>query len=331
MDAYLLVWWCSWLLFFCVRLPQLSAFAAVGTSSRHNTYQKLLAPVLRPVRGVLFKLEGVMVDTDSIHVKAFERAFAAMPPFAKRVGQRAQTLRRAVATMSASGALDVDAVIGVLSPTVSAEERKMIRTLQQTHFVELSNQLKPVRGLKPLVGFLQRHHIPVAAVSSSSSAAARATLEAIGLQDFPAVTRDQCETWLPDPEPYVLGLEKLGLHDHQGASTIANGCLVFENSVAGVQAAAKAGIPTIGVTTSFGAEELSNAGAMLAIPHFQATQLWEYLGCRVETSEHEEVEWEDGDDDAYGEDEDDSEYDENSDNNSEDADDETIKGYEDHS
>ena len=65
----------------------------------------------------------------------------------------------------------------------------------------------------------------------------------------------------PDPEVYLLAARRLGLEP--GA------CLVFEDSVVGVEAARRAGMPVVGVSTAHAADELSAAGARRVIASFE--------------------------------------------------------------
>lgn len=64
----------------------------------------------------------------------------------------------------------------------------------------------------------------------------------------------------PHPQPYLKTAEKLGLEP--------SACLVIEDSINGVRSAARAGCTVVGMTTSFDAEELLQAGAAYAVDSF---------------------------------------------------------------
>ena len=75
----------------------------------------------------------------------------------------------------------------------------------------------------------------------------------------------------PNPEPYLMGLEKAGIK--------ANEAIVVENAPIGVQAGVAAGIFTIAVNTGpLDAQVLLDAGANLLFPSMQAlNENWEKL------------------------------------------------------
>ena len=64
----------------------------------------------------------------------------------------------------------------------------------------------------------------------------------------------------PDPEVYLRAAE--------GIAVAPRACLVFEDSVVGVQAARRAGMRVIGVTTAHTEDELRAAGAADVIDDF---------------------------------------------------------------
>ena len=67
----------------------------------------------------------------------------------------------------------------------------------------------------------------------------------------------------PNPEPYLMGLQKAGVH--------ANEAIVIENAPIGVQAGVAAGIFTVAVNTGpLNPEVLLNKGANLLYPSMQA-------------------------------------------------------------
>ena len=77
------------------------------------------------------------------------------------------------------------------------------------------------------------------------------------------VTAFDVERGKPDPEPYLMGLQKGGLH--------ADECVVVENAPLGVRAAKAAGIFTIAVNTGpLPNEALTDEGADILLPSMQA-------------------------------------------------------------
>ena len=85
------------------------------------------------------------------------------------------------------------------------------------------------------------------------------------------VTAFDVQRGKPDPEPYLMGLQKGGLR--------AEECVVVENAPLGVRAAKAAGIFTIAVNTGpLPDEALINEGADLLLPSMQTLcDVWEQL------------------------------------------------------
>jgi sugar-phosphatase len=65
----------------------------------------------------------------------------------------------------------------------------------------------------------------------------------------------------PDPEVYLRAAQRLGAEPGR--------CLVFEDSLAGVQAARAAGMRVVGLATAHAEEELLAAGAARVIADFE--------------------------------------------------------------
>jgi mannitol-1-/sugar-/sorbitol-6-phosphatase len=98
--------------------------------------------------------------------------------------------------------------------------------------------------------------IPLAVVTSGSTALATARLRGAGLEP-PAVliTADKIERGKPDPEPFLLGARGLGVDPAR--------CLALEDAPAGIESALSAGIPVIAFRTSHPESELERATVVL--------------------------------------------------------------------
>lgn len=153
----------GWMLCFVLQLDCVQSFrhfttlAAVAQPTAMPTHA---VPMQHPVRGVLFKLEGTMVDTRALHLEAYEHALAAVPFLSKVATQKPQLLYNVVGDVTSNGSRDQDVVLRVFGDLATADELKLLCMLKDQKYSELRTQLKPVVGLKPLVRFLRRHGIP---------------------------------------------------------------------------------------------------------------------------------------------------------------------------
>ena len=101
--------------------------------------------------------------------------------------------------------------------------------------------------------------VPVAVASGAVRVEVEAVLEGSGLRRLLAtvVTADDVAQGKPDPEGYLIALDRLGLP--------GSAALSFEDTHFGVMAAVAAGMRCVGVGTTMSAERLRDAGAVAAV------------------------------------------------------------------
>ncbi|MCE0557626.1 MULTISPECIES: HAD-IA family hydrolase [unclassified Motilimonas] len=104
--------------------------------------------------------------------------------------------------------------------------------------LELSTLCTEITGAKALLLALPRQNWAI--VTSSSKQLALKKLQVCGLP-IPEllVTAEQCHKGKPDPEPYLIAIDKL--------NTRAAQCIVFEDAAAGITSAVQAGCQVIRV------------------------------------------------------------------------------------
>ncbi|MBS1843146.1 MAG: HAD-IA family hydrolase [Actinobacteria bacterium] len=98
--------------------------------------------------------------------------------------------------------------------------------------------------------------IPIAVVTSGSTALATARLRGAGLEP-PSVliTADSIKRGKPDPEPFLLGARELGVEPAR--------CLALEDAPSGIESARAAGIPVVAFRTTHPEAELQGASVVL--------------------------------------------------------------------
>jgi beta-phosphoglucomutase len=119
--------------------------------------------------------------------------------------------------------------------------------------------------------FLERHRaIPIALATNAESANVDFILTESGLRGYFRVTVDgsQVESPKPHPEVYLRAADLLGIAPEL--------CLVFEDSITGVQAAQAAGMRVVGLSTTH--DELP--GVSLLIEDFNDPALENWLSAR---------------------------------------------------
>lgn len=210
---------------------------------------------------LVFDLDGVIVDSNAMHVLAWERYLA-------RLGRR---LPRDAGTLI-FGRHNDEIVRDLLGDSLSAQELAAHGAAKEALYRELMRPVLGRRLVPGLADFLRRwSRLPLAVASNAERANVDFVLEQSGLRPYFRVTLDgrQVGRPKPDPEIYLEAAQRLGV---EPAS-----CVVFEDSPSGVAAALAAGAQVVGIRTTY--EELP--GVALTVRDFRDPELDPWLRSRV--------------------------------------------------
>lgn len=204
-------------------------------------------------RAAVFDMDGVLIDNSRFHREAWRRlareeGFALTDPEFWR-----QAIGRPVE----------EAVPRILGRPVPPAEAMRLAQRKTALYHELADgQAPPVAGVVAFVRALTVLGVPRALATSAVADSAARILEGIGLAAvFPVqVTAGQVQRGKPDPEVYLTAATWLGVPPAA--------CVVFEDAVVGVEAARRAGMAVVGLTTAHAAAELREAGAAWTAPDF---------------------------------------------------------------
>jgi HAD superfamily hydrolase (TIGR01549 family) len=202
-----------------------------------------------PVRGIIFDIDGTLVDTNSTHVEAWRRAF-------KRLGFDVPTDRIEV-EIGKGGDLLVPAVLGD-----EAEKRhgEALRLGQKEEFLKLARERRfHVFPCAPeLIDKLRTRKIRTALATSSDEKHLQATSKSAGidltrLADF-LVSSDEAESSKPAPDLVIAACEKLSLDPGE--------CAMVGDTIYDAQACRGAGVVFLGLESGgTGSKTLLEAGA----------------------------------------------------------------------
>ena len=196
------------------------------------------------IKAILFDLDGVISDTEPLHYKSFHEIL-------KKWGVRIPR-KKWFATYLGTGSRfifqDVFSKNGVAEDVEKCvEERSRI----YSRMLEKS-RLEPIRGFRRFYAKVKRARVPCAVVSGGHRAHVEKTLEKLGLAGkFAIVPIDEVKNRKPHPEGFLRAAEILGVNPSE--------CLVFEDGVAGVEAAKKAGMTCVALATSTSRKNLEKA------------------------------------------------------------------------
>jgi HAD superfamily hydrolase (TIGR01509 family) len=231
----------------------------------HRELSGVLSLTPRPGAGLLFDIDGTLVDTDALHLEAFNEVFA---PFGQQVD-------RGRYTAEIQGFANASIAERFL-PGESAARRLEVMLAKEAAFRRRAQAgLPPAPGLLDLMAEADRAGLPMAAVTNAPRLNAELLLDALGIKArFQAVViGEELARGKPDPLPYLEGLRRIGAE--------AERSVAFEDSRSGISSATGAGIATVGILTSLTADEAKAAGATIAAENFAAAELLDFVAGTV--------------------------------------------------
>lgn len=191
--------------------------------------------------GVLFDLDGTLVDSNYLHTLAWSRALADAGEWAP---------------MNA-----VHRLVGMggdqLLPKLLGHDSPRAKEARTRHYRPLMSEVKPFPGALELLTQVHQHNVAVVLASSSPADELEELLGRVGAQGVvdAVTTADDVEESKPAPDVFLCALQK-GNVDRQKA-------LAVGDSVWDIEAARAAGIACVAVETGgFSQHELSEAGAL---------------------------------------------------------------------
>jgi len=206
-----------------------------------------------PGAGLLLDLDGTLVNSEPTHRAAFVTYFA-------RRGWHVPTEMLHLF----AGRRGAEVFAAVEGPWTGEDPMGLAHEVIACIDVE-AYPPAPVPGAAEAIAGWRGAGLPVAVVTSATRAWTTVTLERLGVADLGVaqVTAELVDVGKPDPAPYRLGAEMLGVE--------AAACVAAEDTPAGLSAALGAGVGLVlGVTTSHEARTLRAAGAHDAVDDLTA-------------------------------------------------------------
>jgi len=194
-------------------------------------------------RGVVFDLDGVLIDSEPLHLRAFQEVLAG---YGVSLGEDVYFTTYLVLP-------DRD-VLGRLLPDPDRLDEAL--AAKQRRYLELVATGVPAfaDGLALLAGTSGWR---VGLATGSLRDEAELALRSLGVRDrFQAIVAiEDCRRGKPDPEPYRLAAAALGLSPDR--------CVAVEDAPGGVRAAKRAGMRCVAVTHTCARERLAEADAVV--------------------------------------------------------------------
>jgi len=186
------------------------------------------------IKACIFDLDGVIVDTAVYHYKAWKR-------LANELGfDITEEQNENLKGVSRMRSLDLILQWGGVTKTDT--EKEELATRKNTWYVEMINKMTPDEILPGAKEFLQSCiDAGLKTALGSASKNSMTILEKVGITHFfnAVIDGNKVSKPKPAPEVFLKGAEELGVPP-------AN-CVVFEDAIAGIEAAINGGMKAVGI------------------------------------------------------------------------------------
>jgi beta-phosphoglucomutase family hydrolase len=192
--------------------------------------------------GVIWDMDGVLVDTGEFHYQSWRRVFADLKTEYSRDQFRA--------TFGMNNAGILEEILGYKPDFNFVEE---VSNQKEGHFRQtVRGQVKPLPGVLEWLRQLKDMGVHQAIASSAPQANIDVLVEELQIRDFfKAMISGYDMPGKPNPDVFLRAADLMGVP--------TTNCIVIEDAVAGVRAAKSAGMRCIAVTTTNPAHLLSEA------------------------------------------------------------------------
>lgn len=185
-------------------------------------------------KGFIFDLDGVIVDTAKYHYLAWKHLADELGiPFTKEQNEQFKGVSR-------KRCLEILLDWGNLK--VSQEQfNSWLAEKNEDYlsYIDTMTEEEILPDVNKVLQYLQKHKVPMALGSASKNA--RAILKKVGLIPYfnTIVDGTQVTKAKPDPEVFLIAAKELNIKPVS--------CVVFEDAIAGIQAANAAGMTSVGI------------------------------------------------------------------------------------
>ncbi len=182
------------------------------------------------LKGAIFDLDGVLVDTVPLHFKAWKRMF----------NEYGKEFNFKDYKQKVDGIPRLDGARAILTD-LPQDELVEAGTRKQGYYLDFLKQegIDVYQSSVDLIKELKSKGVKIAVISSSKNC--HFILERTGVLELidTEINGNDITKGKPDPQIFLMALERLGLSSSE--------CVVFEDAVLGVESAKRAGIFSVGV------------------------------------------------------------------------------------
>jgi beta-phosphoglucomutase family hydrolase len=198
----------------------------------------------------LFDMDGTLVDSMPFHSRAWMELLV---EFGVRMGTE-EFLRQT------SGKTNCQILREVLGVPLSDAELSVFEERKESLFRSLCGpHLKPIAGMMEFLAESRRLGVPMAVATAAGRANREFALGGLGIGSYfdAIVGAEDVQNGKPHPEIFLRAAERLGADPAK--------CVVFEDALSGIEAAGRAGMGAVALTTSLAAREFRGHPAVIQI------------------------------------------------------------------
>lgn len=207
-------------------------------------------------RAFIFDMDGTLVDNMHIHTEAWAKLLdengVEMDPHKFLVATAGKTNREILPT-----------VFGDISEERITELATRKESLYRDAYLPIR---RPIDGLVEFLTEAQELGVKMAVATAASNPNMEFILDGLDLRRFfgAITTATDVTVGKPDPAMFLVSAEKLGVEPKD--------CIVFEDAIGGFQAAHRAGMVSVGITTVNSAEDILKLDSVVEA-HADFTQM----------------------------------------------------------
>ncbi|WP_313383529.1 beta-phosphoglucomutase [Chishuiella sp.] len=185
-------------------------------------------------KAFIFDLDGVIVDTAKYHFLAWQNV-------AKSLGINfTHEDNEQLKGVSRVQSLELILALGNVQITDEQKQEYLLKKNEEyLTYIDKMDESEILPGVMDVLNFLKENKQPI--ILGSASKNARPILEKVNILHYfdDIVDGNDVSNAKPDPEVFLVGAKK--------ANQTATNSIVFEDSVAGIQAANSAGMTSVGI------------------------------------------------------------------------------------
>lgn len=197
---------------------------------------------------VIFDLDGTLLDNNPFHLKSWKQ-------YLKQIGRE---LSDDEYNANINGRTNRDVVTYLYGNDITDEELWKYTLEKEAVYRELYKPfIRPVEGLPELLDELYKREVPMAIATSGIKVNIDFMFENVPIRKYfrEVVDSSYISRGKPDPEIFLVTASRLNIPPAA--------CLVFEDSLVGIESARAAGMRVVAVATTHPAEELAPADMII--------------------------------------------------------------------